>query len=295
MAVRDRRFVWMLALAGLVACGQQPAMPTHAPSVSPASPDAPESDYGAEAATDAVSGSADRVRYHLEPEVSVLTGRVAMREERGPPGFGESPDDPVVRVPVLQLDAPIEVEDGATTRRVDALQLAGSGASGLAPGCRRVRGTLFAAETGHHYTEVLIQVADSAPSDACLPAGEDTASCLAGPFDAAWPALRDALARRDCAALVAHARLPLRAPGLLDDDPVQTLDRAALLAACPAWLDADAGLPRASRPLADYAASPDSAAPDWRIAPGVDDQARIGALQFARESGCWRWTAYYRQ
>ncbi|MEN4903719.1 DUF4431 domain-containing protein [Luteimonas sp. TWI1437] len=226
--------------------------------------------------------------------MSVVTGRVAMREERGPPDFGESPDDPVVRVPVLQLDAPIEVEDGATMRRVDALQLAGSGAAGLRPGCRRVRGTLFPAETGHHYTEVLIQVADSAPSDACLSAGEDTAACLEGPFDAAWPAFRDALARRDCAALVNHARLPLRAPGLLDDDPVQTLDRAALLAACPAWLDDDAGLARASRPLADYAASSEGAMPNWRIAPGVDDQARVGALIFAREAGCWRWVEYYR-
>ena len=291
MAVRDCRFAWMLALAGLVACGQPPGAPTQAP------PAPSGDDAGTGAAVDVAPAPApaEPVRYRLEPEVSVVTGRVAMREERGPPGFGESPDDPVVRVPVLQLDAPIEVEDGATTRRVDALQLAGSGASGLAPGCRRVRGTLFPAETGHHYTEVLIQVADSAPSDACARANDDAASCLAGDFGAAWRAFRDALARRDCAALVAHARLPLAAPGLLDDDPVQTLDRAALLAACPAWVDADAGLPRASRPLADYAASPDSAAPDWRIAPGVDDQARIGALEFARESGCWRWTAYYRQ
>ncbi|KLJ01346.1 hypothetical protein WQ56_06150 [Luteimonas sp. FCS-9] len=199
----------------------------------------------------------------------------------------------MVRVPVLQLDVPIDVEVGAATRRVDALQLAGSGARAVAPGCRRVRGTLFPAETGHHYTELLIQVADSAPSDAC--AGDDGAArCLSGGFDAAWPAFRDALARRDCAALADHARLPLRAPGVLDDDPVQVLDRTALLAACPAWLDDDAGLPRPSRPLAVYAASPDAAAPTWRLAPGVDDQARVGALAFVREAGCWRWAEYYR-
>ncbi|MBS7455735.1 DUF4431 domain-containing protein [Coralloluteibacterium stylophorae] len=274
-----------VVLAALVGCDATGASPAPPPG----------------AAVDAPGGGGRS--YRLEAPGAVVQGRVVLRDEQGPPGFGESPDDPVVRVPVLELAAPLIVEAAAggagTKRSVDALQLAGTGARDVGTGCRRIRGRLFAAETGHHYTPVLIEVAAAEPADGCgaAPQSGPGGACRGGSFEEAWPAFREDLARRDCATLRRHARLPLHSHGVLDDDATRAIGRDGFDAACARWLDADAGLPRPSQPLAAYAASEAARAPSWRLGPGIEDQARVGALLFRRDDtdGCWRWTDYHRR
>ncbi len=105
-----------------------------------------------------------------EPEVVELDGQLVVQSKYGPPNFGEQPKtDQKVRVPVLLLSERALVisreEDGKnyqTAHNVRQIQLAFSASETshkkLIGKPVVVTGTLFRAHTGHHYTEVVLNV-----------------------------------------------------------------------------------------------------------------------------------------
>ncbi|HEU4769901.1 MAG TPA: DUF4431 domain-containing protein [Pyrinomonadaceae bacterium] len=105
-----------------------------------------------------------------EPATVELEGRLVIQNEYGPPNYGETPKtDRKERVPVLVLAKPISVrgipghEYNATsvedTRRIQLVFLDNPPAYKQLIGKKIiVKGSLFHAHTGHHYTPVLIIV-----------------------------------------------------------------------------------------------------------------------------------------
>ena len=109
---------------------------------------------------------------HYQPETVELEGKLVVQSKYGPPNFGEVPKtDEKVRIPVLVLKTPVNVlpiqgqDDGINTKpvyRVRQIQL--SFAVGetdhkkLIGKNAVVKGTLFRAHTGHHYTDVVLTV-----------------------------------------------------------------------------------------------------------------------------------------
>ncbi|HZI59176.1 MAG TPA: DUF4431 domain-containing protein [Pyrinomonadaceae bacterium] len=105
-----------------------------------------------------------------EPEVVELDGQLVVQSKYGPPNFGEQPKtDQKVRVPVLLLSQPVIVasdEEGGknsqTAYNVRQVQLAFDGSETshktLIGKPVVVTGTLFRAHTGHHYTDVVLNV-----------------------------------------------------------------------------------------------------------------------------------------
>ena len=105
-----------------------------------------------------------------EPAMVELEGRLVIQNEYGPPNFGENPrTDRKEKVPVLVLAKPINVrgtpgdEYTATsveeTARIQLVFIDTSPAYKQLIGKKiLVKGSLFHAHTGHHYTPVLIKV-----------------------------------------------------------------------------------------------------------------------------------------
>ena len=105
-----------------------------------------------------------------EPEVVELDGQLVVQSKYGPPNFGEQPKtDQKVRVPVLLLSQRVVVtgdqEDGKnsqTAYNVRQVQLAfdrsETSHKTLIGKPVVVTGLLFQAHTGHHYTEVVMNV-----------------------------------------------------------------------------------------------------------------------------------------
>ena len=112
--------------------------------------------------------SEERVWLSYEPTVVQLRGRLTVSEKYGPPNYGENPEsDEKLLIPILHLDHPANVRGDpnsetnvASVEDVQEMQvvfLNGDLDYGPFVGKKvRVRGTLFAAQTGHHYTKVLI-------------------------------------------------------------------------------------------------------------------------------------------
>jgi hypothetical protein len=109
-------------------------------------------------------GTVDCLRY--QSSSNVLTGTVVATREFGPPNYGETPSmDEKVTVPVLKIDHPIRVcpsqrdEAGPdAVQEINTLQIVTRSRFpiGLYGSRIRVNGTLFPAQSGHHYTPVLI-------------------------------------------------------------------------------------------------------------------------------------------
>ncbi len=107
----------------------------------------------------------ERLRY--EPAIVQLSGKVIVQDHYGPPNFGETPQTRE-KVPILELNRSIATEadeKGSINRdafsNVSRVQLIGLRTlSAVAPAGRHVRlqGTLFEKHTGHHYTDVLMNV-----------------------------------------------------------------------------------------------------------------------------------------
>jgi hypothetical protein len=109
---------------------------------------------------------------HYEPETVELEGKLVIQSKYGPPNFGEEPkSDEKVRIPVLVLKTPVNVlpiegqNDGINTEpvhRVRQIQLSfavgETGHRKLIGKNVVVKGTLFRAHTGHHYTDVVLTV-----------------------------------------------------------------------------------------------------------------------------------------
>ena len=109
---------------------------------------------------------------HYQPETVELEGKLVIQSKYGPPNFGEDPKtDQKVRIPVLVLKTPVNVlpiegtDDGINTEpvyRVRQIQLSfavgGMDHKKLIGKNVVVKGTLFRAHTGHHYTDVVLTV-----------------------------------------------------------------------------------------------------------------------------------------
>jgi len=106
--------------------------------------------------------------YYYEPCVVRLSGHLVTKIEYGPPDYGEHPKtDRRGTIYVLLLDKPINVKgnpanelDGDSFTDVKAIQLAFDPSKMKIDGYvgKKVtaEGELFEAETGHHYTQVLM-------------------------------------------------------------------------------------------------------------------------------------------
>lgn len=105
-----------------------------------------------------------------EPEIVELDGRLVIQPKYGPPNYGEDPKtDQKVRVPVLVLSERVNMiadrGDGFNAQPaygIKQIQLAfiegGIVYKNLVGQQVVVKGTLFHAHTGHHYTDVVMKV-----------------------------------------------------------------------------------------------------------------------------------------
>ena len=105
-----------------------------------------------------------------EPATVELKGRLTFEWKYGPPNYGENPTtDAKVKVPVLVLVTPINVrgtpgdaQNAASVRGVRRIQLILSNVKTpykeFTGKMVVVKGTLFHAFSGHHYTKVVMDV-----------------------------------------------------------------------------------------------------------------------------------------
>jgi hypothetical protein len=102
-----------------------------------------------------------------EPEVVEIEGRLMVQRKYGPPNFGENPrTDSKVRVPLLVLSEVVNIRGdprdavNSEVRAVRRIQLVFFDTSYKKFIGKRVlvKGTLFHANTGGHYTDVVMSV-----------------------------------------------------------------------------------------------------------------------------------------
>ncbi|MBI1749101.1 MAG: DUF4431 domain-containing protein [Acidobacteria bacterium] len=104
-----------------------------------------------------------------EPAVVELQGRLTIELKYGPPNYGEQPrTDAKLKVPVLRLHEPIDIrgnpEDTLNAESVEGvkeLQLifkSGTAYKQLISKRVLVKGTLFRGHSGHHFTDVVMNV-----------------------------------------------------------------------------------------------------------------------------------------
>jgi len=110
---------------------------------------------------------ADEV-YHFESAVVELTGKLVTKVFYGPPGYGEDPKvDSKETVAILQLTKPIRVvadkkdQFNETRNGIKEVQLINVKRIKLSPYLQKnvkLTGKLTSAVTGHHRTDVLIEI-----------------------------------------------------------------------------------------------------------------------------------------
>ena len=109
--------------------------------------------------------------YKFEPNVSIVEGTLITRMYYGQPGYGEDPKNDAKEYPyILQLDRPINVKaqegdilnsDKFDIKEIQVVPLGEEDLKSLKKYLDKhikIQGTLFSALTGHHHTEVLIEV-----------------------------------------------------------------------------------------------------------------------------------------
>ncbi len=110
--------------------------------------------------------------YFYEPAVSVISGKLEIESFFGPPGYGENPQtDSREDAYILNLDNSINViskakeaeEDNfnVTKYNISKIQLTSTSEVKLTSYKNKkvcLTGTFFAAHTGHHHTDVLMDV-----------------------------------------------------------------------------------------------------------------------------------------
>jgi hypothetical protein len=116
-----------------------------------------------------VTTIANQQNYQYD-SVSVITGTVTTEIYFGPPGFGEHPKtDSKEEVYILTIEKPItviskETDENATNitkenvSRIQLIMPDNIDASGYKNKTVRLTGTFFGAQTGHHHTDVLMDV-----------------------------------------------------------------------------------------------------------------------------------------
>lgn len=108
--------------------------------------------------------------YKFEPTVVNLTGKLVKKKFYGPPGYGEDPKtDRKELASILLLSHPIKVvaeksdQFNETRDNIKEIQLINVKRIVLSPFFQKnvkVTGKLSAAITGHHHTDVLIEIDD---------------------------------------------------------------------------------------------------------------------------------------
>ena len=107
--------------------------------------------------------------YFYELAITTLVGTIVTEQKYGPPGFGENPaEDAKCTIYEIELNEKINVFPNKDADLTDAdgvfniskLQLSNYGNNiekYVGKNCT-IKGNLFHAITGHHYTDVLVQV-----------------------------------------------------------------------------------------------------------------------------------------
>jgi hypothetical protein len=108
--------------------------------------------------------------YKFEPSVVTLTGKLVMKEFYGPPGYGEDPKtDSKEHAAILLLTSPIKViaekddqfnETRDNIKEVQLINVKRIALSKFFEKKVKVTGKLSLAITGHHHTDVLIEIDD---------------------------------------------------------------------------------------------------------------------------------------
>jgi hypothetical protein len=108
--------------------------------------------------------------FKFEPAVVTLTGKLVKKEFFGPPGYGENPKtDSKVQAAILLLANPIKVvaekddqfnETRDNIKEVQLINVKGIDLSKFFRKKVKVTGKLSSAITGHHHTDVLIEIDD---------------------------------------------------------------------------------------------------------------------------------------
>jgi hypothetical protein len=108
--------------------------------------------------------------YKFEPSVVTLVGKLVKKEFHGPPGYGEDPKhDKKENASILLLNHPIKVvaeksdQFNETRDNVKEIQLINVKRIALSQFFHKnvkVTGKLSSAITGHHHTDVLIEIND---------------------------------------------------------------------------------------------------------------------------------------
>lgn len=109
----------------------------------------------------------NQAEYSYEPSVSTISGKITSEVFYGPPGFGEKPEtDKKEEQYLLVLDKPIDVitkdDSNESKYKISKIQLLyNKDAVDMAKytgSTVLLTGTFFSAHTGHHHTEVLMDV-----------------------------------------------------------------------------------------------------------------------------------------
>lgn len=104
-----------------------------------------------------------------EPATVELQGRLTVQSKYGPPNYGENPrTDAKVKVPVLVLLTPVSIrgtpgdannaKSVSGVRRIQLILLNKTPYKEFTNKIVVVKGTLFHAHSGHHYTRVVMDV-----------------------------------------------------------------------------------------------------------------------------------------
>jgi hypothetical protein len=119
-----------------------------------------------------ITTTANQQDYKYDPSVSVITGTIITEMFYGPPGYGENPKTDKQEHPyLLKLETPVNVisasgktdedEDNPTVNNISKIQLIwpdGIDMEKLINKPVRLTGTFFHAHTGHHHTDILMDV-----------------------------------------------------------------------------------------------------------------------------------------
>lgn len=104
--------------------------------------------------------------YRYEPAEVVLEGKLILKDYPGPPNYSEDSNSKKEKCYILQLHTPINIKgdkldeiNSDTYTNVSEIQLVKSNSMDAIKNKQiKIKGTLFQAHTGHHHTDVLMEV-----------------------------------------------------------------------------------------------------------------------------------------
>lgn len=115
--------------------------------------------------------------YHYEPVKVTLKGIVGVKTFHSAPGYGENKNDKQIKVPILSLPQPINVDanrdtasddsDSQSVNNITDLQVFSYNGPVTFRGCAVLTGGLMHQETAEHYTRVLLIVDKVVASSGC--------------------------------------------------------------------------------------------------------------------------------